>query len=527
MITGGVILSGGIGGSSSVARVVYFPILGQSNAEGRGNGGSPVGFGYYMVSGGTPTYPLIDPVGGASTTSMWPAHANQWALTSGIRGVYSEHAAGGSALIAAANPANNWSATGTLRGPALTAMNANIAALQANRRFVLQAVIPIWLQGEQDAAELNAATPGVTAANYITEFNTLLTYFKTNLTFFTRMDIIRIGSKNDRSQYDAWAQIRDAQEDLVAANPADLRMVYRGGSSFSKDALNFMDSASTGTDVHWGQPGLDLAGQCAAIESASISPSAIPTAPAIVGTPQQLTDTNSGAVASPSTTAYTTEATAQGLIVTVGLSRMTSNSTNAISGVTFNGVALTKANKNTSSTLRANAANASPACRVDNDVFYIGNAAYLAATGNNIAGVTANVVITYTASSNTVQGTFISVDSDIIVDTSPALFSAVSGATTALTTYPTPGAAALAVGITGSSGPGAAAYTCTWTGLTEIQDAGASTGTRNGQFSVATGSLAMNTVNTVTATMSAATDAMGLQVACFRKRVSGEGATIS
>jgi hypothetical protein len=156
-------------------------------------------------------------------------------------------------------------------------------------------------------------------------------------------------------------------------------------------------------------------------------------------------------------------------------------------------------------------------------VYHIGNAAYLAATGSNIAGVTANVVISWNANVAHLNQVWIqSVDSDIIEETTPCTNA--STATAALTVNPGPGNAALCVAVAGSNGDAAAALTCTWTGLTEIMDSGGSNGTRACQMSVATGTLTANVVATVTATLSGNATEFGLMAACFRKRVSGEEA---
>ena len=61
-----------------------FIIVGQSNAEGRGNSAqSPAVTNGAYISGSTITPTLADPVGGASTGSMWPAFANEWFAQTG------------------------------------------------------------------------------------------------------------------------------------------------------------------------------------------------------------------------------------------------------------------------------------------------------------------------------------------------------------------------------------------------------------------------------------------------------------
>jgi hypothetical protein len=207
----------------------------------------------------------------------------------------------------------------------------------------------------------------------------------------------------------------------------------------------------------------------------------------------------------------------------VGLSRLTSSAGNAISSVTFDGVALKNANKSVASNAVANSAGgAGAAGRCDTAVFYLSDVEYVAATGLSLAGRTGNVVISYTASSNTVQAAFLSIDADIVPETTPATNSI--AIVNALTVNPAPGAASLCVGAVGSCADGAAALTHSWTGLTEIQDSGASDGVRCGQFSVATGALAANAVAAAAVLLSANATQFGLTAACFRKRVEGEEA---
>jgi hypothetical protein len=140
----------------------------------------------------------------------------------------------------------------------------------------------------------------------------------------------------------------------------------------------------------------------------------------------------------------------------------------------------------------------------------------------DIGGVTGNIVITYTASSNLVQANFISVDSDVIEEQTPCANSV--SAINTLSVSPAPGNNVLCVAIANSLADSASALTCTWTGVTELQDSGAAGAGRSGQMSVAAGPLSANVVSTVTALKSANTTQFGLMAACFRKRFEGEEA---
>ena len=331
-----------------------FVIVGQSNAEGRGNSSSsPAVTNGAYISGSTITPTLADPVGGASTGSMWPAFANEWFAQTGRWPAFVESATGGTALIPD-QAGSNWSPSGTLRGNAVTAANQAIAAIAASTTFAPANVYFVWAQGEQESETINGTT--ITGPLYEQALEDLAAYFKAQIPSMAQMFVIRTGSRNDRASAANWAAIRTAQEN-ACNDSANLRMVYRGTYSFAADARAMMADS-----VHYNQSGLNIAGKCAAREASKSSPTAEPAAPTLLAT-ETFMDTDYTTTASSRTVSHTTASGTKMVVVAVATGRA-SNNTNTTSSVTFGGVAMTKL-------ASAAGANASPAGRSDVSIWTI------------------------------------------------------------------------------------------------------------------------------------------------------------
>ncbi len=202
-----------------------FLCIGQSNMVGSGGGvvdtvTVPAGVMKQYYSGAL-TDKTADPVGNASNNSALPAMALEHWRRTGHGSIFVPAASGSTSLVAAADAGSgNWSATGTLRGSAITLLNAaKTAANSAGLAWKFAGVL--WCQGEQDAVAIDAAT--ITKANYTTELGTLLTYMQTQTGSGSTMPFIIsvIGSRTVAGGGDTtgFQQIRAAQIEFAAGRP--------------------------------------------------------------------------------------------------------------------------------------------------------------------------------------------------------------------------------------------------------------------------------------------------------------------
>lgn len=478
-----------------------FVIVGQSNAEGRGNSAqSPAVTNGAYISGSTITPTLADPVGGASTGSMWPAFANEWFAQTGRWPAFVESATGGTALIPD-QAGSNWSPSGTLRGNAVTAANQAIAAIAASTTFAPANVYFVWAQGEQESETINGTT--ITGPLYEQALEDLADYFKAQVPSMAQMFVIRTGSRNDRASAANWAAIRTAQEN-ACNDSANLRMVYRGTYSFAADARAMMADS-----VHYNQSGLNIAGKCAAREASKSSPTAEPAAPTLLAT-ETFMDTDYTTTASSRTVSHTTASGTKMVVVAVATGRA-SNNTNATSSVTFGGVAMTKL-------ASAAGANASPAGRSDVSIWTITEAQY----GGSLSGVTANIVGTWPLAANIASFAAYDLNAEGIPSISRS--KNISGATgTDLTTTMTTAASSILFAVAASIAQSASTLTHTFSGLaTEDADAGGNNGTVSSQTAFAHDTVGVSVEFTVGATMSATINAGACLVAAFRGKIDGE-----
>lgn len=487
-----------------------FLIAGQSNAEGRGTTGdaSPSTVQYY-IDGSSIVYPLADPVGGALNASMWPAFANEWLAQTGRRAAFVEGATGGTALLAAADTGSgNWSPTGTQRASAVSTFNTAIAAIDGAPDHTLGNVYVVWVQGEADAQAVNGST--VTGALYKQALIDLCDYFDANITGgIEEMLVVRSGRRNDLLFPAGFAEIRAAQ-DAACADHAKLRMIYRGAYSFNYAGQRLMEDT-----LHWNRTALNRAGKAGARAAATLTDDpAVPTAPTLLAS-QAFVDTNVTAATS-STNSHTTASGTKMLVVAFAVARTTQSNTNSLTGVTFNGVAMTRMNAPSPGTTAA--ANTSPAGRTDIAIFGLTETEY----GGTLSGVTANIVATSTLSSQINSVAAFNLDAEAICDVSYA--NTLTGGTTGttLTFDVTTGQPGLLIGVASSVASSASALTWTLAGLTEIGDGGASDGTKSGQVAFGHESVGEVSGATITATASGTMDSGAFLVASFRKKLDGE-----
>lgn len=249
------------GGSDIVPELDVFLIAGQSNATGQAtDGGSPtVATGTVLQYTGGAIVAGNDPVGAcsasfesANTGSAWPAFGINYYQKTGRKVLIVSCAKGATSVLAAADTCcGNWSSTGALRAAAVSATQAALtAATAAGYVPTLRGII--WIQGEKDAAGIDAALGGVTAANYATEFTALRSYLRTqlgnaHLPFY--ISIIASLTTGDTAGYQ---QIR--QQQVLAATESYTKIGFG-------NALSFIGRSLMKDTVHYNQVALNELGE--------------------------------------------------------------------------------------------------------------------------------------------------------------------------------------------------------------------------------------------------------------------------
>ncbi len=202
-----------------------FALTGQSNANGINVGENsltlPVGIAKQWHAG-TLTDITADPVGDAGNVSAWIAFAQDYFSRTGRGVIFITAAVGGTGLICEFGTSGvNWSPTGTLRGAAVAAVTAGMAAFaSAGLRCKFAGIL--WWQGETDAARMDAGANGfdgaaITGAKYTTGLGGLLTYFQSQFGATTQMVLAELGfpASGDTAGFVA---IRAATVNFVKAN---------------------------------------------------------------------------------------------------------------------------------------------------------------------------------------------------------------------------------------------------------------------------------------------------------------------
>jgi hypothetical protein len=490
------------GGGSSGLSVDLFGIVGQSNAEGRGTSAEAPGpVSALFVSGSTVTTVLADPVGGASTGSMWPQFAHDWKRLTGRKAAFVECAEGGTKLLPD-TAGSNWSPSGSLRGAAVTAINNAITTLDGSA-FVVNNVYLLWCQGEGDAASINGTT--ITGPLYEQALEDLATYFKSNIPDMVTMGVIQTGKDADDATEDDFAAIRLAQEN-ACTDSANLVMLYRGAFSF--DARGMMED-----NVHWSQEGLNLAGKCSATALSS-GTAAIPTAPGFIAS-TSYADSSYATAATSRSADHTTSSGTKMLVVAVAAIRAHSNAVFWIDTVTFGGVAMTRVDTDRASS------NGTTLSRATASIFYLNESDY----GSSLSGVTQSVVVTglNAQTINLIDWCAIDCDAEGVPESfyfySPSPANVDTGTAAVCTNTP-----ALVVGLGSSAAASATALTATHTNLTEVMDHGLDNGSgRAGQMTVGYAEeAAIVTEKTYSALWTASCASLVWVVAAFRGLISGE-----
>lgn len=489
-----------------------FVFVGQSNfTENYGDAGLAPSTDQYEIDATGAISSLDGSIG------VFPGFANAHFAKTGRTSAYVKAAVAGSSLLAAANGASNWSPTGAHREAAVTLARTAIDALSESPELILGNVYFVMALGETEANAIASATPDVSGALWTPAVIDLAEYFKAQIPAMQQLLVVRVGIDMARNNGAAWAEMREAQEDAAAASSL-IRIIYRGATSFGTDALGF----NTGT-VHWDQEGHNVLGPAAGYEAGNRSPSAIPTAPAILAS-EAFLDTSTATSGTTRTDSHTTAADTLAIIIGVAAVKTAISSTSITSSVTFGGVAATRLpNFKAGGT---NATETSAVGRVDISWWLLTESDY----GSSLDGATADIVVTQPSAVTILSTKVYDLDCEPIVESTPhaarlpgsagTLYT--SGFATDFDAGLTTGAPVLALGMAATVGDGAAALTHTWVGLTEEHDAGGSTGTRAGQATFASATFANERLHEQITVTSSGTTGGGLLIAALRRRVEGE-----
>lgn len=482
-----------------------FIVVGQSNAEGRGDSSlSPDATASGLYYDGSTFSALADPVGGASTGSMWPAFANAWYATTGRRACFIEQAKGNSALIAAAETTSSghWSPTGTLRATAATAANAAIAAIEGSADYTMGTVRFVWAQGERDSESWNGTT--VTGPLYEQALEDLATYFKAQVPDMLEMVVIQTGRDPVSPEDPKFAAIREAQEN-ACTDSALLRMVYRGTSSYGWHPV---PGDYYSDNLHYSQALLNIVGEAAAYETDSETATTF--SPTITATANNY----SGTAVGSRTFAHTCQSTTKTLIVSVGVARATNNAL-TVDSVSFNGAALRQVQKAGSSTGTA------PGSLAQASVWILDEEDY----GAVLASATGDIVVTLSFAAAVIASvSVLESNIDLLIESQDWLNDSDGTVATieadAYTNVPALVVTCVAGRVVSSTPP---TYTVSGSD-TEVADYGYNLDA-NRSFGVVTAYevlAAAGYPTTITVTPSATLSHAGIVVAGFRKKVAGE-----
>lgn len=450
----------GVVGAGTSPGTDLFLVMGQSNAEGRGSSVSSPSVaenvGIEMNTSGTiVANPIVDPVGGANTGSAWPAWCNEWNTQTGIRAAIVELGTSGSSLIEAAETGagSDWSPTGALRAAAVTAGNACITTLQADADYPLRNVYVIWVQGEADAGAENGTT--VTSTEYESDLETLAAYFAANLTVFTKMGVVMLGTtgtggglvKTLDGEIQDYHDFRLAQKN-ACDDSSNLTMLFEGRAGY-------MGAGNVPDGTHDDQTLLNLWGLIAAGKLAGKISAPTLSSPLIAN--DDYTDANTANKATR-TQSHTTDASTKCLILAIVCSRF-----NSATGFTLNGVS-DAVQFNSVDMVHAGFASSISTGNIQAHLWYLNESDY----GGDLGNVTGNLFVDPSSTQNVIHLATFESDVELMPADVDGNFSV--SADTNITHTQKSILASLAIVVAGSNYNSTSATTTTPTGYTGTVD---------------------------------------------------------
>lgn len=478
--------------------------LGQSNAEGRGTAAQAPdasGAGYYFNPATGTVTPLVEPVGGAQTGSMWSADALAYYNATGIKTVYVENALTGAPLLPDVAGAN-WSPSGSLRAEAQADLLACIEAVDA--RFERVGVEVVILQGENDAIN------GVAEATYEAAYDEWIDSYVAAVPEIDHVYCIPITGYGtggglvrgmDATSL-AFQAIRRAQFSVGNSNP-NASIAYPG--MYAGLSRGYQIDA-----VHTGQTGLNIAGEAQALQR--FDPQAALPVSAILGS-QTFTDTTTTGKMSRAATPTVPPGT-KCIAIAIATQRLTQAAGYTISAtlgkaggdVTMNAAAY------------AQSSSSSPACRTHAGIRYLNESDY----GLPFSGLTTEqITVTGTSSQNMIDFCVFYLAEEMVPDSEGGQFPAGTASATGAASLQT---FAPAIVITAGSAAAASAspLTATFTGATETMDHSLSTGTRAGVGLAGYSVEAVPVSKTVSILLSGTPDHFAVCSVALRRKVAGE-----
>lgn len=239
----------------------YFFVGGQSNAVGWSGFPNqapavPVGDGLEYVYSSRSFVQLDEPMqtnDQVDKGSAWSAFAVEWKAQTGRQPVIHSRARSGSAQIAATpTTAGHWGVGGAFYPAAVTEIDAALEDLEARPEpFVFRGVL--WDQGGQEAIAIDLGSPGVSKQAYKDGFTAMIDRFRTEYGATLPFFIFRLGRERPADNA-AWGEIRDAQDEVAAADPY-AHVVFSRAVEFADDVPQKM-----GDTYHYTQAGYNEMG---------------------------------------------------------------------------------------------------------------------------------------------------------------------------------------------------------------------------------------------------------------------------
>jgi hypothetical protein len=222
-----------------------FLIAGQSNARGKGNSAqAPDPQTDTVYQQGNPNLAMVTNDVGFTEGSAWPAMGITWYQMTRRRICFANRAIDSTSLspVVANAGAGDWSPMGAHFQPSITNTQIMLAQIEA-AGFIPVFRGVLWGQGESDAAGINATT--TTKAAYKDQLRTLIAGYRAIFGADMPFYIVKTGTRTNEDDA-GYAQIREAQDEIVAEDPHRNKFIY-------KDTIAFVARGMMRDVVHYNQ----------------------------------------------------------------------------------------------------------------------------------------------------------------------------------------------------------------------------------------------------------------------------------